>query len=87
MRPSTSSGTPLRTNLSAVSAASPRAAMRCHSVASAVSPSLPRKRSVVARVNFATLSPAAVRRVSGSRPALPSRVALFMFSIGRISFP
>ena len=69
IRPSTSTGAPLRTSFRTASAAAPKATTECHSVDSPTVSSLRLKRSVVARLNCATSSPDCSLRISGLRPA------------------
>src|SRR5581483_8010847 len=52
--------------------------MLCHSVRSCFSPFLSVKRSSVAMVNFATLLPFGVERISGSLPRRPTRMTLLI---------
>src|SRR5205809_457269 len=65
--------------------------MRCHSVASFISPlALSFQRSVVARRMFVTASPLGRYFVSGSAPRLPTRITLFTDAISnlpRYQFP
>src|SRR5689334_600470 len=59
--------------------------MRCHSVASFISPlALSFQRSVVARRMFVTASPLGRYFVSGSAPRLPTRITLFTDAISNL---
>src|ERR1017187_3888286 len=55
--------------------------MRCHCVSSRFWPSLSVNFSVVARLTVDTAVPPAVKRISASRPRLPTRIALFTLPI------
>src|SRR5689334_4220088 len=58
--------------------------MLCHSVRSCHSPPLSLKRSLVARLNFATGTPLGVYLTSGSFPRFPTRITLLtLFAIER----
>src|SRR5436190_19574580 len=52
--------------------------MSCHSVRSCFSPLLSVKRSSVAMLNFTTLVPPGVERISGSFPRRPTRITLLI---------
>src|SRR5690242_16849480 len=82
MRPSTYTCEPFFRYSPAISARRPKKAMRCHSVASFVSPlALSFQRSVVARRMFVTASPLGRYFDSGSAPRLPTRMTLFTDAI------
>ena len=70
MRPSIRSAAPLRTSFAAASTAAPNTTIRCHSVASPVSPSLRRHLSVVAKLNVAVFSPLFYRADLGVAPCV-----------------
>src|SRR5580658_58499 len=61
----------------AISARRCQSTTLCHSVRSCQLPSLPLKRSLVARVIFATGVPCGVNFTSGSLPRFPIRMTLF----------
>src|SRR5882724_4092114 len=60
-----------------ISASLCQATMSCHSARSCHSPALSLKRSLVARLNFATGTPLGVYLTSGSLPRFPTRITLF----------
>src|SRR3954451_15403115 len=85
MRPSTYTCEPFLRYSPAISASRPKKAMRCHSVASFISPlALSFQRSVVAMRMFVTASPLGRYFVSGSAPRLPTRMTLFTDAISTL---
>src|SRR5882724_10084818 len=68
---------PLLTYSPTISARRCQAMMLCHSARSCHSPALSLKRSLVARLNFATGTPLGVYLTSGSLPRFPTRITLF----------
>src|SRR4051795_430729 len=85
MRPSTYTCEPFLRYSPAISARRPKNAMRCHSVASFISPlALSFQRSVVASRMLATASPLGRYFVSGSAPRLPTRITLFTDAISSL---
>src|SRR5450830_792897 len=84
--PSTEPCEPLRRYWPAISARRPLNTTRCHSVASFISPDcLSFQRSVVAMVTLATWSPLGKVRISGSRPRLPTMMALLTDALAQFS--
>src|SRR3954466_10760502 len=85
MRPSTYTCEPFFRYSPAISASRPKNAMRCHSVASFISPlALSFHLSVVAILMLVTASPPGRYLVSGSAPRLPTRMTLFTDAISSL---
>src|ERR1700756_3187667 len=77
MRPSMNTSEPFFRYCCAISACLPHTTILCHSVRFWRSPFLSLYVSSVATEKFATACPPPVKRVSGSRPNRPTRIALF----------
>src|SRR5690349_16799402 len=60
---------------------------RCHCVSSLLLPSRSLNFSVVARLTVATGVPPDVKRISASRPRLPTRIALFTLPMSGVLTP
>src|SRR3954470_20105067 len=87
MRPSTYTCEPFFRNSPATSARRPKKAMRCHSVASFISPlALSFHLSVVATRMLVTASPLGRYLVSGSAPRLPTMITLFTDAMSHPSY-
>src|SRR5256885_15644587 len=86
MRPSTYTCEPFFRYSPAISASRPKKAIRCHSVASFISPlALSFQRPVVASRMLLTASPLGRYLVSGSAPRLLTRITLFTDAISSLS--